>query len=96
MLPTKYGGSLIPHLWELTYNPWVVLQTVSRDKLRRVSGRSRLPQKVDDLCRSGGRRRNHLRGFSRIIRRAPLTSVAYFSMEFMLSEALAHLFGRAW
>ena len=28
------------------------------------------------------------RGFSRIMRRAPLTCAAYFSMEFMLSEAL--------
>ncbi len=27
---------------------------------------------------------------------APLTCVAYFSMEFMLSEALPDLFGRAW
>src|SRR5512135_759254 len=27
---------LDPALWEFTYNPWVVLQTVSRDHLRRV------------------------------------------------------------
>ena len=25
-----------PELWELTYNPWAVLQTVSRNKLERV------------------------------------------------------------
>ena len=30
---------LDPTLWELTHNPWVVLQTVSRDKLERM-GRS--------------------------------------------------------
>ncbi len=27
---------LDPALWELTHNPWVVLQTVSRDQLERV------------------------------------------------------------
>ena len=27
---------LDPALWEFTHNPWVVLQTVSRDKLRSV------------------------------------------------------------
>ena len=44
-------------------------------------------EKVDDLCSPSGRRRRRRRGFSRIIR-SSLTCVAYFSMEFMLSEAL--------
>ena len=39
-------------------------------------------------CKPSGRRRRRPRGFSRIIRKSPLTCVAYFSMEFMLSEAL--------
>ena len=39
-------------------------------------------------CKPGGRRRRRPRGFSKTIRRSPLTCVAYFSMEFMLSEAL--------
>ena len=44
---------------------------------------------VDDLLRSqAAARRKRPRGFSRIIRKSPLTCVAYFSMEFMLSEAL--------
>ena len=28
---------LDPELWELTHNPWVVLQTVSQDKLQSVT-----------------------------------------------------------
>jgi hypothetical protein len=28
---------LDPELWELTHNPWVVLQTVSRERLQSVS-----------------------------------------------------------
>ena len=35
---------LDPELWELTHNPWVVLQTVSRDQTRTRAGRSCLPQ----------------------------------------------------
>jgi starch phosphorylase len=27
---------LDPELWEITHNPWVVLQTVSRDRIERV------------------------------------------------------------
>jgi len=29
---------LDPDLWEITHNPWVVLQTVSRDQIERVLG----------------------------------------------------------
>ncbi len=28
---------LDPVLWKLTHNPWVVLQTVSRDRLQRIA-----------------------------------------------------------
>jgi starch phosphorylase len=35
---------LDPALWEFTQNPWVVLQTVSKDKLKQRAGRSGLPQ----------------------------------------------------
>ena len=33
---------LDPELWELTHNPWVVLQTVSQEKLQSVIGQPRL------------------------------------------------------
>ena len=36
---------LDPELWAITHNPWVVLQTVSRDQIERVFGRSRFSQK---------------------------------------------------
>ena len=36
---------LDPELWELTHNPWVVLQTVSRDKLQRDVGRPGVSRK---------------------------------------------------
>ena len=40
---------LDPTLWELTQNPWVVLQTVSRDQLERLLADPAFRKKVDDL-----------------------------------------------
>jgi len=36
-LADRLWEQLDPELWELTHNPWVVLQTVSREKLRTLS-----------------------------------------------------------
>jgi glycogen phosphorylase len=79
---------LDPELWELTHNPWVVLQTVSRDKLESVLADSVFRKNVDDLLRT---RRETLEGpawFQKEHPQSVLTCAAYFSMEFMLSEAL--------
>src|SRR5580658_268528 len=40
---------LDPTLWDLTQNPWVVLQTVSRDHLGRMLADPAFRKKVDDL-----------------------------------------------
>ena len=79
---------LDPGLWELTQNPWVVLQTVSREKLQRVLADPALRKNVDDLVQA---RRNAAEApawFQQVYPQSPLSCVAYFSMEFMLSEAL--------
>jgi starch phosphorylase len=68
----KCGGSSIPELWEITHNPWVVLQTVSRDQIKRVLADPVFRKEVDDLLKTRKRkRRRPPRGFSRIIRRIP-------------------------
>jgi starch phosphorylase len=79
---------LDPQLWDLTYNPWVVLQTVSRDQLHRALADPAFRKKVDDLLRGRHREAESPAWFQQNHPRTPLTSVAYFSMEFMLSEAL--------
>jgi glycogen phosphorylase len=79
---------LDPALWELTQNPWVVLQTVSRNELRRVSADPAFRTKVDALAHASREARNGPAWFKHEHPRSPLTGVAYFSMEFMLSEAL--------
>ena len=80
---------LDPALWELTHNPWVVLQTVSREQLEQVLAEPGFRKKVDGLV---GDKREAMRGPGLVpgssFHSPRLTCVAYFSMEFMLSEAL--------
>ncbi|MGH9678950.1 MAG: DUF3417 domain-containing protein, partial [Candidatus Acidiferrales bacterium] len=80
--------TLDPLLWELTQNPWVVLQTVSRDQLQRVLADPAFRKNIDDLLESKRQAVHRPAWFQQDHPQAPLTSVAYFSMEFMLSEAL--------
>ncbi|HEX2789042.1 MAG TPA: alpha-glucan family phosphorylase [Steroidobacteraceae bacterium] len=79
---------LDPALWELTHNPWVVLQTVSRQRLQRMSADAQFRDKVDTLVRTRRQVLDAPAWFQRSYPQSPLTRVAYFSMEFMLSEAL--------
>ncbi len=79
---------LDPELWALTLNPWAVLQTVSRVKLHALAADPAVREKAVALVQL---RRQYLEAptwFQRWHAEAPMTSVAYFSMEFMLSEAL--------
>jgi len=79
---------LEPTLWEMTQNPWVVLQTVSRDKLKRMLADPAFRKNIDDLLRAKRQTAEAPAWFQQHHPQAPLTCVAYFSMEFMLSEAL--------
>ena len=77
-----------PVLWDLTRNPWVVLQTVSRDQLQRTLGDPALRKRIDDLVQARREAAESAAWFQQEHSNAPLTCIAYFSMEFMLSEAL--------
>jgi starch phosphorylase len=79
---------LDPALWELTHNPWGLLQAVSRDKLKRASADPIFRKRVDDLVQEQRQAAQAPAWFQINHSRSPLTCVAYFSMEFMLSEAL--------
>ena len=79
---------LDPALWELTHNPWVLLQAVSRDKLKRASADPVFRKRVEDLLGAQRQAAQAPAWFQLNHPRSPLTGVAYFSMEFMLSEAL--------
>src|ERR1700685_702554 len=79
---------LDPTLWELTQNPWVVLQTASRDQLKHLLGDTAFRKSVDDLLRAKDQAAKAPAWFQQHHPQSPLTCVAYFSMEFMLSDAL--------
>ncbi len=79
---------LDPVLWELTQNPWVVLQTVSRDQIKRVLADPIFRKNVDALVQTRRQAAEAPGWFEKNHPQSPLTCVAYFSMEFMLSESL--------
>jgi len=79
---------LDPKLWEITHNPWVVLQTVSRDQIESVLADPVFRQKVDSLVQTRRQEVAVPAWFQQQHGQAPLSCVAYFSMEFMLSDAL--------
>lgn len=81
-------GKLDPELWELTQNPWAVLQTVSQKRLDEVCAQPDFAHRLGELLRE---KREHLQRptwFEGAHPGAPLQLVAYFSMEYMLSESL--------
>ena len=81
-------GQLDPELWELTHNPWVLLQTVSREKLQTVTSDPGFQKLLADLHREKMLAEASEAWFQKAHPRSGLSTVAYFSMEFMLSEAL--------
>ena len=79
---------LDPVQWELTHNPWGILQTVSRDQIEHLLGNPAFRKCVDDLVQAKRQAAEMPTWFQKTYPQARLTCVAYFSMEFMLSEAL--------
>ena len=79
---------LDPKLWEITHNPWVVLQTVSRDQIERMLSDAGFRNTVNGLVEASRKVARAPAWFQQNHSGSPLTCVAYFSMEFMLSEAL--------
>jgi glycogen phosphorylase len=79
---------LDPELWDSTHNPWIVLRTVSKERLRSVT---RDPQ-FQSLLTEVHRGRQALQGaeewFQKAHANSDIGAIALFSMEFMLSEAL--------
>ena len=79
---------LDPELWELTHNPWVVLQTMSQEKLQSVTADPGFQKLLTDLHQEKALAEDSDAWFQRAHPRSGVSTIAYFSMEFMLSEAL--------
>ncbi len=79
---------LDPALWEFTQNPWVVLQTVSKDKLKSVLADPAFRKNIDDLLQTKRQAAEAPAWFQKNYPQSPWKCGAYFSMEYMWSEAL--------
>lgn len=75
-------------LWELTHNPWIVLQTISHEKLEKKMAVPSFRNKINELMELKKTSISADAWFQQNYPASALTNVGYFSMEFMLSEAL--------
>ena len=78
---------LDPELWELTGNPWVILQAISQKKLESISD-SAFCMRVEQVLAAMQKKNASPGWFKNAHPTSPLHAVAYFCMEYMLSEAL--------
>jgi starch phosphorylase len=81
-------GRLDPQLWELTQNPWVLLQTTSRRRIQEACADPAFRKKIEQMLLRKREAENGTAWFQSAHPGSALSRVAYFSMEFMLSEAL--------
>jgi len=79
---------LDPEVWEITRNPWGILQTVSRERVEQVTANPFFRKTIDELVQAKRQLMEAPGWFQQSYPQSPLSCVAYFSMEFMLSEAL--------
>ena len=75
-------------LWRATQNPWVILRTVSREKIKGALGDVEFRHRLDSLLQQNRESYQADAWFQHKHPDAALSTIAYFSMEFMLSEAL--------
>jgi starch phosphorylase len=77
-----------PDLWKITRNPWVILQTASHDQIERVLADPGFREILDGSMKTRRQAMEAPTWFQQNHSKGSLTCAAYFSMEFMLSEAL--------
>ncbi len=79
---------LDPELWDSTHNPWVVLQTISRERFQLVTNDPSFRKKIDSLVQFRKEANAAPAWYQKYHPKEKLSCVVYFSMEFMLTEAL--------
>ena len=79
---------LDPALWETTHHPNVVLRNTSKERISGALADPDFSRLLDGLVQAQRQTEGAPAWFQKEHPQAPLTCVAYFCMEFMLSEAL--------
>ncbi len=80
--------SLDPELWQRTANPWLILQSLSPAKLKKLAQDPAFCQQVKELAAERQAYLAKPTWFQEVEGQAPLNCIAYFSMEYGLTEAL--------
>lgn len=81
-------AEIAPELWEQTRNPWLILQNISGQTLQDLAHNSAFIAKLQAFTALHQEQLTQSSWFAENHRQASFTQVAYFSMEFGLSEAL--------
>ncbi|MGO9634378.1 MAG: alpha-glucan family phosphorylase [Steroidobacteraceae bacterium] len=77
-----------PDLWTRTHNPWVVLRTASHRRIAQVLANPAFQESLRRLTEEADEAAQASTWFQQAHAGSDLNLVAYFSMEYMLSEAL--------
>ena len=77
-----------PGLWTQTHSPWAILRTLSRSRLSQVLAEPGVRGALQRLAHAAEESAHAPTWFHAAHPGSPLTRIAYFSMEYMLSEAL--------
>jgi glycogen phosphorylase len=80
--------ALDAELWQSTQNPWVILRTASKEKIQSLLADAAFRRRLQDVLQKNNESYQAPAWFQQKHADSPLSLVAYFSMEFMLSEAL--------
>ena len=79
---------LDPELWNLTQNPWAVIQTVSLERFEELREDTEFRNKVESLVKSRKESNESPAWFQKTHPKSKINGIAYFCMEFMMTEAL--------
>ena len=81
-------GTVDPEIWARTRNSWLILQSLSRARIDELAADDAFCARLEAQVRGNRELMQRPGWFTASYPRAPLASIAYFSMEFGLSEAL--------
>ena len=79
---------LDPELWDLTQNPWAVIQTVSLERFNELREDTAFRKQVESLVKSRRESNESPAWFQKTHSKSKINGIAYFCMEFMMTEAL--------
>ncbi len=80
--------TLDPELWRRTGNPWLILQSVSPARLEMLAKDTRFCRKLQELAEERRAYLEKATWFQEYKKDTPFETIAYFSMEYGLTEAL--------